>query len=300
MLRMTLAAVLFCFGCVADTRAADDGGSRLAALVGDRPVTVREVARRIRAAGTDPRKAGAEKWKAALESSIAHALILEAVERDGLSLSREEAARLPGRPDGGKDQRRARERALARKWLAAQLGTRLLLPPARVRRWYEQHAREFARPERRVARVITLRPGKSEKALAEAGARLDKLRKEVLDGASFADVAKKHSEDPWAAEGGLLEPLAEKATGSVFAPRLFALKKPGDVSPPFQTTAGVHILKLEKVIPGETPPFEKVRAEIRRRLLRQQQRKELDRLLDKLRRRTVVRVFWANIEQGGG
>ena len=43
---------------------------------------------------------------------------------------------------------------------------------------------------------------------------------------------------------------------------VFEMAQPGDISEPFATRFGVHIVKLLEIVPGEQRPFEEVREQI--------------------------------------
>lgn len=62
----------------------------------------------------------------------------------------------------------------------------------------------------------------------------------------FEEVAKKHSEDPGSApNGGLYENIEKGAFVPKFEETLFKLK-PGEISRPFRTSYGYHIIQLIK------------------------------------------------------
>jgi len=75
-------------------------------------------------------------------------------------------------------------------------------------------------------------------------ARLEKIRDEILQGASFAQEAKDNSQDPGSASKGgdlgwvnpgMLDPTFEKVMNSL---------KPGEISQPFKTAFGWHIVQV--------------------------------------------------------
>jgi peptidyl-prolyl cis-trans isomerase SurA len=65
-------------------------------------------------------------------------------------------------------------------------------------------------------------------------------------GEDFAAVAQKYSEDPTAGTGGDLGFIEKEHLAKEFQEALTGLR-PGDVSEPFVTEKGVHIIKLEEV-----------------------------------------------------
>lgn len=76
----------------------------------------------------------------------------------------------------------------------------------------------------------------------------------ILQGEDFGTLAKEYSEDPTRNSGGDLGFIEKGSLAQEFGSAL-AQMKPGDVSKPFWTSAGVHIIKFEeqsgKKSPGE-------------------------------------------------
>jgi peptidyl-prolyl cis-trans isomerase SurA len=76
----------------------------------------------------------------------------------------------------------------------------------------------------------------------------DKLR----GGVAWDEACKEYSQDPGSKDaGGKLRPFGVGVMGNVpeFERVAFALEEPGDISDPFQTQYGWHIVKLERKIP---------------------------------------------------
>ena len=80
--------------------------------------------------------------------------------------------------------------------------------------------------------------------------------------ASFADVARKNSQDPGSAErGGDLDFFGRGAMVKPFEDAVFAMKR-GEISNVVESDFGFHIITLTDLRGGEKKPFEAVRAEI--------------------------------------
>lgn len=137
----------------------------------------------------------------------------------------------------------------------------------------ERYARERPKlrtlEERRVAHILlTELPGCpcEVKPLRE---RRDELHKQLLAGADFAEAARKWSMDAGSAANGgeLHEPIRRDAkTVPAFEDAVFALKNPGDISPPIRTGFGVHIIKLLEIVPGRQLEYEEVETQLRDRI----------------------------------
>jgi peptidyl-prolyl cis-trans isomerase D len=140
-----------------------------------------------------------------------------------------------------------------------------------LRERYKERAADFTTPEERRARHILIQvasdapPEKVDAAKKKAEQILARIHK----GESFAELAKKFSQDPGSAkQGGDLGFFGRGVMDKAFEKAAFALKV-GQVSEPVRSTFGFHIIKLEGIRGGETKPFEQVRAQLEKDLKRQ-------------------------------
>ncbi len=88
-------------------------------------------------------------------------------------------------------------------------------------------------------------------------------------GRSWEEVCKEYSEDASTKNsGGRLRPFGVGALASVpeFEAMAFTMKQPGDISDPFQSNIGWHIIRLEKKIPLMS--FSEMEPALKRRLSR--------------------------------
>lgn len=104
----------------------------------------------------------------------------------------------------------------------------------------------------------------TEDVQAAAKARIDSVAQELKNGADFAELAKKVSQDPGsAARGGLLPWIGPNQTLKEFEDVAYSLEV-GQVSEPFLSTVGYHIIKLMDKKPLES--YDELKENIRRYL----------------------------------
>jgi peptidyl-prolyl cis-trans isomerase D len=139
--------------------------------------------------------------------------------------------------------------------------------------YYDQNAARFgSKEERRASHILIAAPAgapaaEREKAKAKAEELLAAVRKAPN---TFADVARKNSQDPGSADkGGDLDFVTRGAMVKPFEDVLFSLKK-GEISDVVETEFGYHIIELTDIKPAVVPPFEKVRAAIENEVRGQQ------------------------------
>lgn len=92
---------------------------------------------------------------------------------------------------------------------------------------------------------IVIEPEVSKEALAETIERLNTLRERILSGSSFSSMAILYSEDPGSnRNGGEYKGLKRGQFVKEFEAVAFNLR-PGEVSKPFKTDYGYHIVQLQ-------------------------------------------------------
>ena len=150
------------------------------------------------------------------------------------------------------------------------------VPEEELRKYYDENKARFTAPEERRASHILVKADKDApaevraKAKAKAEALLAQL-KAAPD--SFAELAKKNSDDPGSAEkGGDLDFFGRGAMVKPFEDAVMALK-PGQTSGVVETDFGYHIIKLTGVRGGEVKPYDAVRGEIEAEARKQQAQK---------------------------
>jgi peptidyl-prolyl cis-trans isomerase D len=148
---------------------------------------------------------------------------------------------------------------------------------ADLKTYYEQNTARFGtKEERRASHILITAPASASAAdRAKAKAKAEQLLAEVKKApATFADVARKNSQDPGSAEkGGDLDFVTRGAMVKPFEDAMFALKK-GDISDVVETEFGYHIIRLADIKPAVVPPFEQVRATIENEVRAQQATQE--------------------------
>ncbi len=85
----------------------------------------------------------------------------------------------------------------------------------------------------------------SKEVREKAYAKISHLREQINNGVDFSDLAKKFSEGPNAKLGGELGYIEKGTIDELdFEEKIFSLK-PGDISQPFETRLGFHIVSIE-------------------------------------------------------
>ena len=102
----------------------------------------------------------------------------------------------------------------------------------------------------------------SAEAVEAARQRAAEVAQKARQGADFAELARKYSEGPTAANGGYLGRFTRDQMVKPFADQAFSMKA-GETSDPVKTRFGWHVIRLDQLHPEVTRPLEEVRDEIR-------------------------------------
>jgi peptidyl-prolyl cis-trans isomerase D len=147
-----------------------------------------------------------------------------------------------------------------------------------LKTYYEQNALRLGGQEERRASHILITvpkgapPAEKDKARAKAEELLAQVKKNPD---SFAEVAKKNSQDPGsAAQGGDLDFFARGAMTKPFEDAAFALKNKGEISPLVESEFGYHIIKLTDIKGGKPKSFEELRPQLEAELKKMQAQKK--------------------------
>lgn len=149
--------------------------------------------------------------------------------------------------------------------------------PDDLKTYYEQNvARLSGQEERRASHILINAPAGAPAAdRQKAKARADELLAAVRKAPdSFADVARKNSQDPGSApNGGDLEFFARGAMVKPFEEAAFALKK-GEISNVVESDFGYHIIRLTDIKAPKQRSFDEMKAEIEADVKKQQAQKK--------------------------
>src|SRR3954469_18144298 len=192
-----------------------------------------------------------------------------------------------------------RNEIVTQRVIGQEVGRKLVVPPSEMAKYYEEHKSELTRPEQVLLAEILVStappapqptadkkqpaqlpedPARVVAAEAKANELLDSIRK----GAKFEDVAKKSSEGPTAADGGLIGGFKRGALAKELEDKVFNMKA-GEVSDVIRTKQGFIILKVVDHQAAGLAPEKDVEQQIMDTLYYQRLQPALRSYLTKLR-----------------
>lgn len=158
------------------------------------------------------------------------------------------------------------------------VGKGIAVNPGDLKTYYEQNLPRFE-GERRASHILIASPKSApaadrEKAKAKAQELLALVKKSPD---SFADVARKNSQDPGsAAKGGDLDFFARGSMVKPFEDAAFSMKK-GEISDVVESEFGYHIIKLTD---SKQRSFEELRPELEAAMKKQEAQKKFAEAAD--------------------
>ena len=159
----------------------------------------------------------------------------------------------------------------------------LVINEADLRTYFEQNAARLSGQEERRASHILINAPKTasaddrKKARAKADELLAAARKSPD---SFADLARKHSQDTGSApNGGDLDFFARGAMVKPFEDAAFSMKK-GDISDIVESEFGYHIIRLTDIKAPKARSFEDMKAQLEAELKKQQAQRKFAEVAD--------------------
>ncbi len=156
-----------------------------------------------------------------------------------------------------------------------------------IEKYYHEHISEYTQPAKVRFREIVVRFDASTEF--EAVDKAKRLHQDLLQGASFAEVARLHSDSSSRDAGGdlgffekgeLAEPLNEVA---------FSLA-PGEISEVLRMGAAFYIVKVEETTEEHTLPVEDVRKTIADSIYQESVQEQSKKYITKLREQAIIEI----------
>jgi parvulin-like peptidyl-prolyl isomerase len=152
---------------------------------------------------------------------------------------------------------------------------------AAIESYYKNNQSKYEERRAKLAHILvrTL-PSMTEPERQAAQTKAREAYSKLQAGASFAEIAKAYSDDVVSRDkAGELGWVREGAIDPAFSEKAFALKA-GEMSEPFSTTYGFHIVKVIEPATVARKPFEAVKGDIRYQLRGEAKEREIKRLED--------------------
>ncbi|HET7218532.1 MAG TPA: peptidylprolyl isomerase [Vicinamibacterales bacterium] len=178
------------------------------------------------------------------------------------------------------------------KMMNAQVASTAAATDAEAKDFYDKNPDKFKRPEsvRASHILIGVKKDATDAEKAQARARIEQVLKRAKAGEDFAVLAREHSQDSSAAQGGDLNYFVKGQMVQPFDQVAFALK-PNEISDVVTTEFGYHVIKVVDHKPAGTVPIEDVSANIKEFLTKQKQQQTAEAFVTQLKQKSKVEVL---------
>ena len=215
-----------------------------------------------------------------------------------------------------------RNQIITQKVIGEEVSGHLSVSKEEEQKFYDDHKDEMAQPEYiRLSEILVApkpaqpaaapgsaapaadpnapaaQPVVDEASLKAAEAKANDLLKQIHDGASFEDIAKKYSDGPSAADGGNLGTFERGKLAKSIEDQTFAMKS-GEVTNVIQTKQGYVILKVVDHQQAGIPPMKDVLPKIQDALYYQKLQPALRAYLTKLREEAYIKYAPGYVDTG--
>jgi parvulin-like peptidyl-prolyl isomerase len=179
----------------------------------------------------------------------------------------------------------------ARKVIDAEVTSKVTIEDAAVDAFYNENLDRFKQGDSiRVSHIyIALPPNMPETQKNQARAAAQNVLSQLRAGADFAQLAREHSDDASAANGGELGFFEKGVLPADFDAVAWTLT-PGQTSDVKELGTGLHIIKVHELRGPRTAPLAEVRENLKQFLLDTQRQTKLDEFIGQLKGRTKIEI----------
>ena len=309
----TLWMGLYAAGIALGNRAEADTVNRIVAVVNDDIITNADVSAQVNAMldGANDQGGGAadptQIGQAVLRRLIEQRLMLQEAKKAAITVTSEEIATqidaLRARlgteeafqrflTEAGMSaeqlKERIRDQLMVKQLIDTKVRTGITVSLQEVAQELAEHP-ELAKPGDRVRALHILVRVNANRPEERARAMITRVRRQLVDGADFASLAKQFSEDPYAERGGQMGWVAQGDLLPELDAALFGLQ-PGTMSDPIQTRLGFHLLKVEERREASGLSLMEANRAIYERLYQQKFQQAMNRWLGDLKRKAYIEI----------
>jgi peptidyl-prolyl cis-trans isomerase C len=161
-----------------------------------------------------------------------------------------------------------------------------------IEQFYQKNKEKFKRPESAHARhiLIAKAAGDDGKANTEKKNKAEALRKQLIDGADFAELAKQNSDCPSKQNGGDLGVFAKGQMVKPFENAAFS-QKIKEIGPVVETDFGYHIIQVLERKPEQIMDLDNtVKGRITSIIEQQKLQEAFAKLMKGLKEKAIIKV----------
>ncbi len=282
-------------------------------MIGDVARALEPLERQLRqkASGVEYDQQMAIAYESALEALIDRALVLDDFQQRGGSLpdsavdSRiEEVIRNKFRNDRLALQKELDKEGLTLEEWRADLRAQIIMSlmrdreviskvsvsPREVRDAYDRDIARYRAPEQVELRMIRVSRGKTSEEREVKRRQMEDVRKRILAGEDFAELAHAVSEGTKADAGGYWGWIEPETRLKELAEAM-AILKPGELGEIIETDEDLYLIRIEARREEHVVPFESVRESIQQALRKEQETRLYEEWMQRLKKEAFIKKY---------
>jgi peptidyl-prolyl cis-trans isomerase SurA len=195
-----------------------------------------------------------------------------------------------------KFRQQIREQIILRALRGKHITREIIISPHKIESYYRANQDKFQVEDQVKLRMIVLNKPAGGEATAGNGEpsatrrMAEEIRRKILDGAAFSEMASIYSQGAQRQEGGDWGWIERKVLRPELREAAFHLPV-GQVSEVIETPEACYLMLVEQRRPAHVRPLVEVQDEIERALLAQEHARLEKQYVDRLRKKTFVRYF---------
>ena len=198
-------------------------------------------------------------------------------------------------------QQQMKNTLLTQKVIGEEISSRISIPEADLRKYYEEHQKEFVREEQVfLSQILISTDGKTPAQVAAAQKKAADLVTRARKGEKFSDLARQNSDDPATAkDGGQLPPYkrSEHLLVKEIEDLVFQQKR-GYVTDAIKLPQGLLILKVDDHYEAGQASFEEVKEQITQKLAEPKMEPKVREYLTNLRQNAFLQIKDGYVDAG--
>jgi len=194
-----------------------------------------------------------------------------------------------------------KKQLLTQRVIGDEISSRINIPEADLRKYYNEHPNEFMREEQVfLSQILISTEGKTPEQTAAAQKKANDLVARARKGEKFNELARDNSDDPATArDGGQLPPYkrSDHLLDKELEDMVFQMKK-GEVTNPIKRPGGFLILKVDERFAAGQASFEEVKNEITEKLAGPKMEPKVREYLTSLRQDAFLEIKDGYVDSG--
>jgi parvulin-like peptidyl-prolyl isomerase len=190
---------------------------------------------------------------------------------------------------------------LTQRVISEEISSKISIPEADLRKYYDEHKTEFTREEQVfLSQILISTEGKTPQQVAAGQKKAADLVARARKGEKFSDLARDNSDDvATAKDGGSLPPY--KRSDHLMVKEIEDLvfqQKKGYVTDPIKTAVGLLILRVDERFEAGQASFEEVKEEVTQKLASPRMEPKVREYLTKLRQDAFLEIKDGYVDSG--